>query len=135
MRKTEEYSINLNEEASVKASKTKQGKLNVFEVFEAVIAALIVITVLFTFVFRVVNVDGSSMKPTLNNNDKVVVSTVGYKPERGDVVVISKTEKVNDPLVKRIIAVGGDTVDINFATGVVTVNGTEEDYTHELTNQ
>lgn len=42
---------------------------------------------------------------------------------------------MDKPIVKRIIAVGGDTVDINFTTGVVTVNGTEEDYTDELTSQ
>jgi len=135
MRKTEEYSITLNEDNTIKTKKVRQGKLGVFEVFEAVIAALVVITILFTFAFRVVNVDGSSMKPTLNNNDKVVVSTVGYKPEKGDIVVISKTDKMNEPLVKRIVAVGGDTVDINFTTGVVTVNGSEEHYTQELTSQ
>ena len=75
------------------------------------------------------------MKPTLQNNDKIVVSTVGYKPQRGDIVVVSGTEGLKEPIVKRIIAVGGDTVDINFTTGVVTVNGTEEDYTFELTTQ
>ncbi len=136
MRKTEEYNISLNEDNSVKNKKqVRQGKLNVFEVFEAVIAALVVITILFTFAFRVVNVDGQSMKPTLHNNDKVIVSTVGYKPQRGDVVVIAKTDDMNDPIVKRIIAVGGDKVDINFTTGVVTVNGVEEDYAEVLTTQ
>lgn len=136
MRKTEEYNITLNEDNSVKTIKhARLEKLNIFEVFEAVIAALVVITILFTFAFRVVNVDGSSMKPTLHNNDKIVVSTVGYEPQRGDVVVISENTGMNEPLVKRIVAVGGDTVDINFTTGVVTVNGTEEDYTQELTTQ
>ena len=81
------------------------------------------------------DVDGPSMKPTLEHNDKLVVSTVGYKAKVGDVVVISKTGDLDKPIVKRIIAVGGDTVDINFTTGVVTVNGTEENYTDELTSQ
>lgn len=136
MRKTEEYNITLGEETSVKKKKrVREGKLNVFEVFEAIIAALVVITVIFTFFFRVFNVDGPSMKPTLQHNDKVIVSTVGYEPKKGDVVVISETEELNEPIVKRIIAVGGDTVDINFTTGVVTVNGIEEDYTDELTSQ
>ena len=136
MRKTEEYNITLNDDRSVASKKkVRDAKLNIFEVFEAVIAALVVITILFTFAFRVVNVDGSSMKPTLHNKDKIVVSTVGYEPQKGDIVVISETESMNEPLVKRIIAVGGDTVDINFTTGVVTVNGNEEDYTHELTTQ
>ena len=136
MRKTEEYSITLSDEpVAKKKSFIGDGKLNVFEVFQAIISALVVITILFTFVFRVVNVDGPSMKPTLQNNDKLIVSTVGYEPQRGDIVVVSSTDGLKEPIVKRIIAVGGDTVDINFTTGVVTVNGTEEDYTDELTTQ
>lgn len=136
MRKTEEYNITLSESDSTKKAKEKRnGKLSVFEVFEAVIAALVVITVIFTFFFRVFNVDGPSMKPTLQHNDKLIVSTVGYKPEKGDIVVISETADMDEPIVKRVIAVAGDVVDINFTTGVVTVNGTEEDYSDELTLQ
>lgn len=136
MRKTEEYNITLSEEKSAPKKRfISDGKLNVFEVFQAIISALVVITILFTFAFRVVNVDGTSMKPTLQNKDKVVVSTVGYEPQRGDIVVISSTDGLKEPIIKRIIAVGGDTVDINFTTGVVTVNGAEEDYSNELTSQ
>ncbi len=136
MRKTEEYNITLSEEKVAPKKKfLGDGKLNVFEVFQAIISALVVITILFTFAFRVVNVDGTSMKPTLQNKDKVVVSTVGYEAKRGDIVVISSTDGLKEPIIKRIIAVGGDTVDINFTTGVVTVNGTEEDYSNELTSQ
>jgi signal peptidase I len=136
MRKTEEYNITLGEEKVAPKKKILgDGKLNVFEVFQAIISALVVITILFTFAFRVVNVDGTSMKPTLQHKDKVVVSTVGYEAKRGDIVVISSTDGLKEPIIKRIIAVGGDTVDINFTTGVVTVNGTEEDYSNELTSQ
>ena len=136
MRKTEEYNITLVEDASVKNTKKEnRGKLSVFEAFEAIIGALVVITIIFTFFFRVFKVDGPSMKPTLHHNDRVIVSTVGYKPQKGDVVVISEAADLDEPIVKRVIAVGGDTVDINFTTGVVTVNGTEEDYSKELTSQ
>ena len=136
MRKTEEYNITLGDEGSAKkVKKENRGNLNVFEVFEAIIGALVVITIIFTFFFRVFDVDGPSMKPTLQHNDKLIVSTVGYKPQKGDIVVISETADLDEPIVKRIVAVGGDTVDINFTTGVVTVNGTEEDYTDELTSQ
>lgn len=136
MRKTEEYNITLGDEATAKKiKKENRGKLSVFEVFEAIIGALVVITIIFTFFFRVFKVDGPSMKPTLQHNDRVIVSTVGYKPQKGDVVVISETADLDEPIVKRVIAVGGDTVDINFTTGVVTVNGTEEDYSKELTSQ
>ena len=49
---------------------------------------------------------------------------------RGDVVVVDGYINYGDPLVKRIIALGGDTVDIDFETGAVTLNGAvlEEPY-------
>ncbi len=136
MRKTEEYNLTLDNEVDTK-KKVKQTneKLNVFEVFEAIIAAFFVITLVFTFIFRVFSVDGPSMKPTLQDGDKVVVSTMGYKAQKGDVVVLSSTEGLKRPIIKRVVAVAGDTVDINFTTGVVTVNGIEEHYTDELTTQ
>jgi signal peptidase I len=109
--------------------------MNVFEVFEAGVAALVVVTIVFLFCFRVFNVEGPSMRPTLENGDKVVVSTIGYKPKSGDVIVLSGTDGLKKPIVKRVIAVAGDVVDINFTTGVVTVNGKEESYSDELTNQ
>lgn len=136
MRKTEEYNLTLDNEVDTK-KKVKQTneKLNVFEIFEAIIAAFFAITLVFTFIFRVFSVDGPSMKPTLQDGDKVVVSTMGYKAQKGDVVVLSSTEGFKKPIIKRVVAVAGDTVDINFTTGVVTVNGIEEHYTDELTTQ
>ena len=136
MRKTEEYNLTLDNEVDTK-KKVKQTneKLNIFEIFEAIIAAFFVITLVFTFIFRVFSVDGPSMKPTLQDGDKVVVSTMGYKAKTGDVVVLSSTEGLKKPIIKRVVAVAGDTVDINFTTGVVTVNGIEEHYTDELTTQ
>ncbi len=136
MRKTEEYNLTLDNEVDTKKKVKKSNEnLNIFEIFEAIIAAFFVITLIFTFVFRVFSVDGPSMKPTLQDGDKVVVSTIGYKAQKGDIVVLSSTEGLKKPIIKRVIAVAGDTVDINFTTGVVTVNGTEEHYTDELTTQ
>lgn len=136
MRKTEEYSILLSSEADApKNKKAKKSKLNIFEVFEAGVAAIVVVTVLFLFCFRVFSVDGPSMKPTLQPDDRVVVSGVGYKAQHGDIVVLSGAGSDQKPIVKRVIAVAGDVVDINFTTGVVTVNGKEEHFTDELTTQ
>ena len=135
MRKTEEYSMTLDNKATSKKKVKADEKLNVFEIFEAIIAAFFVITLVFTFVFRVFSVDGPSMKPTLQDGDKVIVSTIGYSPEKGDIVVLSSTEGLKKPIIKRVVAVAGDVVDINFTTGVVTVNGIEEHYTDQLTTQ
>lgn len=136
MRRTEEYTLNAVEDVqSEKVKKEKKKDFGLFEVFESLIAAVAVITLLFTFVVRIVSVDGPSMKPTLQDGDRLIVTAWGYKPERGDVVVMSGAEDLKEPIVKRIIAVGGDVVDINFTTGIVTVNGEEEEYTDNLTNQ
>lgn len=136
MRKTEEYNIDLKDEnPKLKKKPKKKDRLGIFDIFSSIVAALTVVTMLFLFCFRVFDVDGPSMVPTLEDGEKVIVSTVGYKPQRGDVVVISKAGADNKPIVKRVIAVGGDTVNINLTTGVVTVNGVEEHYSDDLTNQ
>ena len=134
MRKIEEFNIALSEDEKASKKKSKSS-INVFEIFEAIVAALVVVTIVFLFCFRVFNVAGPSMRPTLEDGDKVVVSTIGYNPKQGDIIVLSGTDGLKKPIVKRVIAVEGDVVDINFTTGVVTVNGKEESYSDELTNQ
>ena len=109
--------------------------MSVFDILEPIVAALLVITIVFTLFFRIVNVSGRSMMPTLSNGDKIVISATGYEPQRGDIVVLSGAAGIKETIVKRIIAVGGDTLDINFMTGQVWVNGEviDEPYIMEQT--
>lgn len=107
---------------------------SVFDWIEAFIASLIVVVILFTFLFRVVNVKGPSMYPTLQSNDRVVLSSYFYKPHRGDVVVITHTQKLNEPIIKRIIALENQTVDIDFEKGVVYVDGVALDESAYIKN-
>ncbi|MBR5307125.1 MAG: signal peptidase I [Clostridia bacterium] len=91
---------------------------------ETFAVALCAVVLLFTFVFRVVTVDGRSMMNTLHDKEKLIISDMFYSPEIGDVVIISVPEYYGDnPLVKRVIATGGQTVDIDFEKWVVTVDG------------
>ncbi len=85
--------------------------------------------------FRIVNVDGLSMYPTLQHADKIITSDLFYSPEVGDIVVVQTDTYGQDPLVKRIIAVGGQTVDIDFELGIVYVDGValDEPYVNSLT--
>ena len=108
---------------------------SLFDWCEAMIFSLILVVVVFTFFFRLIAVDGTSMLPTLQDHDMMIVSGLGYTPERGDVIVVNKETFDLGPIVKRVIAVGGDTVDINFATGDVMVNGEvlNEPYLNEPT--
>ena len=96
---------------------------------------LVTLILVFTFVGRLIGVDGSSMVPTLHDGDKLVLQSLGYTPTQGDVVVLNKHfDAAQAPIVKRVIAVGGQTVDIDYAAGTVTVDGVKlsEPYINEF---
>lgn len=100
---------------------------------------LAVVMAVFMLLFRIVIVSGSSMYSTLWNGDWLLVtgSVLYHEPEAGDIIVASK-DSFNDgePIIKRVIATEGQTVDIDFDAGIVYVDGMalEEDYTYTLTN-
>lgn len=106
-----------------------------YEWGEALVISLTVIILLFTFVVRLIGVDGSSMFPTLHDRDKVFMSNLFYEAEKGDIVVLTKESFIDGPIVKRIIATEGDTIDVDFSQGIVKVNGTvlDEPYINEKT--
>ena len=108
---------------------------NVFEWYEALISAALVLVLVFSLFFRIIQVDGESMVPTLQNGDKLIVWGAGYEPQRSDVVIVDSYTAYGKPLVKRVIAKGGDTVSIDYSTGTVEVNGEvlQEDYIAEPT--
>lgn len=99
--------------------------------------AVLAIVVIFTFFVRMMGVQGPSMRQTLQEGDRLLVLNAPLVREfrRGDIVIARKETFSEDPIVKRIIAVGGQTVDIDFSAGVVYVDGTalEEDYINDRT--
>ena len=108
-----------------------------YEWVRALVSAVTAVVLVFTFAVRMIGVDGHSMVPTLQNGDRLAV-TAGllagaYRP--GDIVVLRKDSFLDEPIVKRVIAVGGQTVDIDFSTGSVFVDGKllNEPYINELT--
>lgn len=115
--------------------KKRARQLSFLEWCEALILGWIIVAVIFSFLFRVILVSGSSMVPTLHDGDRLLVQAVNYTPQRGDVIIVDGYIDYGKPLVKRIIAMEGDTVDIDFATGDVSVNGEilDEPYIAELT--
>ena len=109
-------------------------KLDLYFWLQALVLALVALILLFTFVGRIIGVDGSSMYPTLHHGDMLLLQSVGYEPKQGDVVVLTKAFRdVDGPIVKRVIAVGGQTVDIDYDAGTVAVDGQvlDEPYIHE----
>ena len=109
-------------------------KMDLFFWLQALVAALITLILLFTFVGRIIGVDGESMYPTLHHGDLLLLQSIGYEPEQGDVVVLTKEFDASEgPIVKRVIAVGGQTVDIDYDAGTVSVDGQvlDEPYINE----
>jgi signal peptidase I len=106
---------------------------------------------IFTYLLHPVNVVGHSMVPTLNDNDRIFMSTITAGLSDGDIVVINNDASylldengevyqtdsgvLNECIIKRVIACGGQTVDINFETGEVSVDGEilDEPYINEVT--
>ena len=93
----------------------------------------------FLLLFRVVVVDGSSMYDTLVHGDYVLLlnSWLAGEPQQGDIVVASKNAYADGtPIIKRVIATEGQTVDINFDTAEVFVDGVllDEPYIHTPTD-
>lgn len=135
MRRVEEFWIEFNPPAEQEESKPSFLTSTLYDTVDSLKGAVIAVFLIFTLVFRVVGIDGNSMLPTLKDGDWIAVSGVTSSVERGDIVVITQPWERNVPIIKRVIAVGGDTVYIDFSSGSVYVNGTEldEPYIAELT--
>lgn len=122
------------EENKEKLSGAQSIKLDLYFWLQALVVALVGLILVFAFLGRVIGVDGSSMYPTLHDRDLLLLQSVAYTPEQGDVVVLNKPfGSVDKPIVKRVIATGGQTVEIDYISRAVSVDGVvlEEDYINE----
>ena len=99
---------------------------DLFYWLNALTTALVILVLVFTFFGRLTRVDGNSMDNTLQNNELLLVWSLGYTPQQGDIVVLNKTTATHlggRAIVKRVIATGGQTVDIDYNTSTVYVDG------------
>ncbi len=106
------------------------------ELLQMLVCSVVAVALCFTFVGRVVGVSGASMEPTLCQRERLlVVSTHLHTPQQGDVVVLRKDSFAHEAIIKRVIATEGQRVDIDFASGTVSVDGVvlEEPYVMEPT--
>lgn len=104
-----------------------KGVKTLYEWLEEIVIALTLVILVFTFLFRVVTVTGESMLPNFVEGQKLIVTNLGHSVEQGTVVVI--TNVLNEPIIKRVIATEGQTVDIDYETGTVYVDGEAVDET------
>ena len=101
----------------------------IFDWLQTVTICILGAVILFNCVARLSRVDGSSMDPTLQNGEMMLVWSLGYEPKQGDIVVLNKTT-ADLPgwdgklaIIKRVIATEGQTVDIDYVNSVVYVDG------------
>lgn len=115
------------EEIQQSSKKSSKKASEIYDWADALVYAIIIIIIVFTLFLRVTRVEGTSMVPTLHENDTLIISNFLYTPTRGDIVVITKEAFKSEPIVKRIIATAGQTVDIDFDKGLVYVDGELQD--------
>ena len=110
---------------------------SLYELTSILVSSAVIIMIVFTFLVRFAGVVGDSMNPTLLSGNWVVLSQTGlyYNPQQGDIVVISQPNALDENIIKRVIATEGQTIDIDFETGDVMVDGTvlEEPYINNPT--
>lgn len=111
---------------------------DLYEWVQSLVGSVLVVVAIFTFVIRMMGVDGHSMLNTLQHGDRLLVvnSLLYHDYKYGDIVILRKDGVFDDdPIVKRVIAVEGQTVDIDFTEGIVYVDGEalEENYIREPT--
>ena len=136
-----EYINNLPDTPEEEKNRTTAEEI--FDWLDVFATAIITVVIVFSLICRIATVQGESMQNTLFTGDKVIISNLSYTPEQGDIVVVSRNANnsldtvaaSNEPIIKRVIAVGGQTVNIDFERGVVSVDGVdlEEPYTKTLT--
>ena len=123
------FSVADFDDEAVEQKSEKHKYQELFDWMETIIIALVSVVVIFSLFFRLAVIVGPSMQNTLYENERVIITNFLYKPQYGDIVVISRNSgnsvdgiaTSREPIIKRVIATGGQYVDIDFASGKVYV--------------
>ena len=111
------------------AEEPRRPGADLFEWLQMLMGCVLAAVVLFNCLARLTRVEGGSMENTLEHGEMMLLWTLGYQPQQGDIVVLNKTAWETEQIlhgraiVKRVVAVGGQTVDIDYSTGTVYVDG------------
>ena len=129
----EEFSEEIPQPPQEPETKKRPAGAELFEWLQMVLACVLGAVIAFNCVVRLSVVDGHSMDPTLDHGELMLVWSLGYSPKQGDIVVLNKTTADflgEAAIVKRVIATGGQSVDIDYVKGKVYVDGAalKEDY-------
>lgn len=109
----------------------------IYDWARSLVSAVVAVVLIFTFLIRMIGVSGGSMENTLYDGDRLIMlNSMFCDYKQGDIVIVNAyNATLNETIIKRIVAVGGQTVDIDFNAGIVYVDGTalDEPYVKELT--
>ena len=97
----------------------------VYDWIKCIIFAISIVVICLTFLFRLVDVEGHSMNDTLVTKDKVFVTSMFYQPHNNDIVVISHGAVYEKPIIKRVIATEGQTLQLDYENDKIIVDGIE----------
>ena len=124
-------------EAEAEEEKARAARTDAYDWIQSIVSTLVIVILAFIFIGRQTGVTGVSMRNTLHNDDSVIVTGLFYKPKYGDIVIIKSDAFTDQLLVKRVIATEGQTIDINFETNEVLVDGIvlNEPYIREPTRE
>ena len=106
------------------------------ELVESILPALVIVLVVNVFLAQATRVEGQSMEPNLYNNERLIIEKVTYRfrePQRGDIVVLRPPQRSTVPLIKRVIGLPGDTVEIHDNRVYVNGEPLREDYLDQPT--
>ena len=125
---------NEDDEDDEYSEENNRTKMELYDWMQCIVSAIICGIFIFVFVGRTIGVEGNSMLQTLHWNDRVIMTGLFYTPKNGDIVIFRPPSDAfgATPLVKRVIAVEGQTIDINFETGEVFVDGIVIDEAHYI---
>ena len=118
----EDVTVKDDDEFSVERNKTK---MELYDWMQCFVSAIIFGILIFVFVGKTIGVEGESMLQTLHGHDRVIMSGLFYKPKAGDIIIFNPPTEAfgSTPLVKRVIALENQTIDIDFDKGEVFVDG------------
>ncbi|NLT72997.1 MAG: signal peptidase I [Chloroflexi bacterium] len=104
------------------------------EILESVLPALVIVVVVNLFIAQATRVEGQSMEPTVYNDERLIIEKISYRlhePERGDIVVLRPQQRGTLPLIKRVVGLPGEAVEIRQAQVFIDGEPLQEPYLDE----
>ncbi len=116
--------IMVGESAGDELERKDKRREGIYDWIEVFAAAVTIVVIMLSFIMRIATVRGHSMDDTLSNGQVLIMSDMFYTPKQGDIIVIQQNGGYfESPLVKRVIATGGQKLHIDFTNWEVTVDG------------